>query len=243
LYTAIFPFALFYSRVYSESLFLLTTVASVYWFRTRRWEFGGLAGGLASLTRVNGILTLPALAIIAAVASGRRIRQWVRPLLALTAVASGFSLFCVYSYALTGSPIAWASAISAWNDYQPGGAPWESLIALSRQLLRRPLQFLADPNGPYDTLNGLMAAIFMTSVPFVWRRLGAAYGIHILVNLWLPLSSGEFEGLGRYCAVLFPFFIWLGSFRSQFLRDAVLMSSISLYVLCMAYFIKLHPIF
>ena len=132
-------------------------------------------------------------------------------------------------------------AIRAWN-YEPGGAPWMPLIALGRQLVRRPYEFLAfEPNGPYDTLNGLTAAIAVLSIPFVWRRFGAPYGIHILVNLWLPLSSGEFEGLGRYCAVLFPFFLWLGSFRSELFRDLVLFSSVALYVVCVSMFVTLHP--
>jgi hypothetical protein len=243
LYTAVFPFAFFYSRVYSEALFLLLTVSSTYFFRTRRWELGGLAGGLASLTRVNGVLTVVALTRIAGDAVKGKHRMWMRPALALLAVVAGLGLFCWYSFSLTGSPVAWAAAISSWN-YEPGGTPWTPLVALARQLIRRPFDFLTvEPNGPYDTLNGVTAAIFVGSVPFVWRRLGAAYGMHMLVNLWLPLSSGQFEGLGRYCAVLFPFFIWLASFDRQWLREIVLSSSIALYVLCVSYFIKLHPIF
>ena len=35
------------------------------------------------------------------------------------------------------------------------------------------------------------------------------------LNLALPLSSGVFEGVGRYCSVLFPCFIWLASLRSR----------------------------
>ena len=240
---AVFPFAFFYSRVYPESLFLLLTVSSVYFFRTRRWELGGVAGGLASLTRVNGVLTLPALAWIAARSVKGEWSGWTRPVIALAAVVAGLGLFCAYSFVLTGSPLAWAAAISSWN-YEPGGAPWTPLVALGRQLARRPFDFLtSEPNGPYDTLNGLTAALFVASIPFVWWRLGPAYGIHMSVNLWLPLSSGQFEGLGRYCAVLFPFFIWLASFKSDWLRDVTLSSSIALYVLCVSYFIKLHPMF
>src|SRR6266566_5183395 len=56
LYAAIFPFAFFFGVVYTESTFLLFTVAAFYFFRTRRWMLGGIAGGLAAATRVNGIL-------------------------------------------------------------------------------------------------------------------------------------------------------------------------------------------
>src|SRR5258708_29041668 len=63
--TAVFPFAFFFGVVYTESLFLLLTVLSFYGFRTRRWWLGGAAGALATATRVNAILMLPALAWIA----------------------------------------------------------------------------------------------------------------------------------------------------------------------------------
>ena len=59
-------------------------------------------------------------------------------------------------------------------------------------------------NGPYDALNGLTGLLFVAAVPLVWWRLGAACGLYMLANLWLPLSSGQCEGMGRYCAVLFP---------------------------------------
>lgn len=243
LYTAIFPFAFFYGRVYSESLFLLFTLLAFCAFRTRRWELGGLAGGLASCTRVNGILALPALGWVAWRHAGLTPREWVRPAAALAAVAGGLGLFCAYVYTLTGSPFAWVTAIREWN-YHPGGPPWVPLVAIARQIVRRPYEFIAlEPNGPYDTLNGVVALVMTGSIPFVWRRLGTAYGLFMVPNLWLPLSSGHLVGLGRYCALLFPFFIWLASFRSQLLRDVVVITSVALYVLCLTFFIKLYPIY
>ena len=84
------------------------------------------------------------------------------------------------------------------------------------RLVTHPYQYLAgDPLAPYDTLNGLAATLFLIAIPFVWRQFGAGYGLFMLANLWLPLSSGVFEGLGRYCAVLFPVFIWLAGVRSR----------------------------
>jgi hypothetical protein len=42
----------------------------------------------------------------------------------------------------------------------------------------------------------------------------------MLLNLWLPLSSGALEGIGRYCSGRFPCFIWLVSLRSPTLFTA-----------------------
>jgi hypothetical protein len=59
----------------------------------------------------------------------------------------------------------------------------------------------------------------------------------------LPLSSGVFEGLGRYCAVMFPCFVWLASIRSRAMSTAVLVTFAMLYTLCLALFTKVHPLF
>src|SRR5207249_4172076 len=65
LLTAIFPFAFFYGVAYSESTFLLLTVLAFYLFRRGRYLIGGVCGGMATATRVPGILMVPALAWIA----------------------------------------------------------------------------------------------------------------------------------------------------------------------------------
>ncbi len=63
--------------------------------------------------------------------------------------------------------------------------------------------------APYDTLNAVTATAALLTVPFIWRRLGRGYAAMVVLGLLLPLSSGQFEGLGRYCSVLFPLSILL----------------------------------
>src|SRR5690606_7958562 len=48
---ALFPTAFYFSAVYTESLFLLLTVSSVYCGRTERWGRAALLGALAAVTR------------------------------------------------------------------------------------------------------------------------------------------------------------------------------------------------
>ncbi len=60
-----YPFALFYSAAYTESLFLLTVVAACYHFeRDELWQ-AGLWGLIAGLTRPNGCLLSVVLALMA----------------------------------------------------------------------------------------------------------------------------------------------------------------------------------
>jgi hypothetical protein len=61
---AFFPMALFFSAVYSESLFLALAVGAFYSARLERWALAGLLGGLAAATRNTGVLLLVPLALL-----------------------------------------------------------------------------------------------------------------------------------------------------------------------------------
>ncbi len=239
---SVFPFGFFYGVIYSEALYLLLALTAFYAFATGRWAAGGAAGALVTVTRVNGILILPALALLAWFHARGDRRALVKAAAGLALVPLGLAAYSLYVWSLSGSFLEWMYAIQRWN-YHPGGAPWSSLVAVVTALLTRPYRYLtAEPMGPFDALNGSQAIIFAFAIPFVWRRLGAAYGVFMLVNLWLPLSSGSLEGLGRYCAVLFPFFIWLASVRSRMARRWVFASFAALYMLCLALFTNVHAI-
>ena len=245
LLTAIFPFAFLFGAVYTESTFLLFTLIAFHGFRTRRWALGGIAGALATATRVTGIMMWPALAWMAWRAAEPTRRDRAAAGAALVVATFGFLGYCAYIYDLTGQPLLWATALTRWGSgYHPGGAPWSAPLNLLRQLLTHPYAFLAsNPMALYDTLYGVTALLFAAMIPFVWRRFGAGYGLFMLVNLYVPLSSGAFEGLGRYCSVLFPAFIWLASIRSRFVYASLVVGFALFYTLGLALFTTVHPLF
>ena len=55
-YVSIFPTAVYFAAVYTESLFFMLTVASFYYMRERMWWVAGALGFFAALTRVEGVL-------------------------------------------------------------------------------------------------------------------------------------------------------------------------------------------
>ena len=75
-----YPFSLFYSAFYTESMFLLTLAGTFYHFRRREW-FAAAAWGLAlGLTWPNGCLISVPLAVLALQQSldGGKVNVWWR---------------------------------------------------------------------------------------------------------------------------------------------------------------------
>ena len=239
----IFPFSFFFGVAYSESTFILFALLAFYLFRTKRWILGGICGAIATATRVPGILILPALTWIAWKTAEPTKDDRLRALAGLVLAASGFTAYCAYIYSVTGNPLEWAATLQRWG-YYPGGSPWMAPVKLVQTLVTHPYQYLAgDHMAPYDTLYGITGIAFALMVPFVWMRLGAAYGLFMLLNLYLPFSSGVFEGVGRYCSVLFPAFIWLATLRSGVVATGLVVVFSLFYTLGLALFTTIHPLF
>ena len=188
-------------------------------------------------------MMLPALAWIGwQQTRGDRRQRW-SAMAAVCLAAGGLVVYSAYVYRLTGSWIEWYHSITRWQ-YDPLMHAGGVFVGLLRALITRPYTYLTQEHAaPYDLLNGGTGLMFLLATPFVWRRLGAAYGLLMLANLALPMSAGQFEGLGRYCAVLFPAFIWLATFRLPGVQTSITVIFAMMYVLCLALFVNIHPIF
>src|SRR5690242_11264931 len=126
-----YPYALFYSAVYTESLFLLLTVGAFYAMRRRHLVLAALLGFAAGLTRPNGFwLALPLLWIAAtAPSSDIGPRPWwadkrrVAAMLAALAPILGAAVFSAYLYARFGDALAWVHGQAAWGMPLLGRGP------------------------------------------------------------------------------------------------------------------------
>ncbi len=243
MYAAAFPFAYFFGMVYSESVFLLAMVLTVYALRTRKWMVAALSGAVMTATRVTGVMAVPGLALIAWRVAGADRRSQMLALAAVGGSMAGIGLYSLFNYQMSGTPFAWYDAITFWG-YRPGGNPFGGVLGLLQALVTRPYQFLATERmAPYDTLNALSALGALALLPLIVRRFNAGYALIVLAGLLLPLSSGQFEGLGRYCSVQFPIALGLASLTGEIRHHVLLAGSAVLYAIGLAMFVTVHPLF
>lgn len=243
LYLAIFPFSLFFTRVYAESLFLLTSVLAVSSAYEGHWRRAGIWGALATLTRPNGILIALPLALLAL--GGRPAAGVLATrLVALSLVPAGLAAYCAYVYALSGDPLAWLSAQEDWG-YSLGHPPWEQLLKMLGRFTKYGFYdyFFVSALAPFRLFHGVVALIFLALTPGIFKRLGVAMGSYVLVSLLVPLTGNALEGIGRYSAVLFPAFMLVASFKSARLHEAILITGSLFLALLASLFTTGHPIY
>ena len=243
LYLAVFPFSLFLTRVYADSVLLLTSVLAVSCAFDGRWWRAGLWGALATLTRPNGILIgLPL--VLLALGGRPTVPALARRFTALLPVPVALAGYCAYVYALSGNPLGWLSAQVHWG-YSLGHPPWQQLLKMIDRLVSHGVYdyFFISRMAPFRLFHGVTALIFLAITPAIFKRLGVAMGAYVLVSLLVPLSGNALEGVGRYSAVLFPAFMLVGSFKSPRVHEAILIAASLFLALFVCLFVTHYPIY
>ena len=226
LYLAVFPFAFFLQAVYSESLYLLLTLAAFVLAERSRFLAAGAVTGLALLTRPTAAALLPALALLA-----WQERERARALASLALAPLIFAAYPLYLWRAEGDAWAFLHAQRLWSRHLspagPLGGIWDGLRAgwagveqlASGSHTHRywaPVQD-ADPIR-VATLNLEMLAflvLFVALAVIAWRRFGAPYGLFAVLSLAIPLSVPSERwpllSLPRFGLTIFPLFLALAA--------------------------------
>jgi hypothetical protein len=229
-----FPSAIVLSAVYSEGLFLLLSVGSIYAARRGRWPLAGLLAALGAATRSAGILLIVPLAVLylygpradrqAILTSGWRPRYRLqRAALWIALVPAGLLAYAAYLGFAEGDVLGAFIAQTEWHrlPIPLGGIAlglWSGLEGLLELL---PGSGAADaslgqvPAGvairDLVHLGFLVLALWLTRE--CWRRLPTAYTLYAVSGLLLPLSvpatSEPLKSLPRFMMLLFPLWIAL----------------------------------
>jgi len=197
-YVAAFPASYFFSVPMTESLFLLLTVGSFYSAQRDRWWLAGILGALASATRPNGILLVPALAVLYWQHHGRRPRVNV---LGLLLVPTGLLAYAFYCWRATGNFLAFQQAQSAW-----GRQPGFFLAPMFEYVRHAPL--VAEPWN-FKLLNFSVAVLALVCTYLLARKRKWALALYTLLLVAMPLSTGTLLSFTRVTAVSFPVFFAL----------------------------------
>ena len=253
LFISAFPFAFFLGTAYTEGLYLLGTVATMYHFRRRELVKAGAWGLILGLSRPNGCLLSVPLAMMAAQASflPRTLaagdpahRSGVLPFGKMIAAAAmpgvGMVLFSTWLWTITGVPLAWMQAHKEWGrTYRSVG----TLLGDRVETIAEYGIYEYSRSQPVEVLYVLSLVLCALTLWPVIRRLGAAYGALVLITVVPPLLAGGFLSMGRITSTIFPVFVYLGWRVPARHRGEVAMACIALQAMLAAMFFTWRPVY
>lgn len=249
-FLAAYPFSVFFSAPYTESLFLLGSVAAIYHFRRGELLKASAWGLLVGLTRPNGCFLSVVLACLitehlwrarSAKVSMVRFPAYAvaRSVLAASAPGVGMLIYSAYVHHLTGAWFGWARLHEAWGRSYSGLAP---VVRAYGWLTDEGLLHVVE-GVPYDTLNSLGLIFALLMLWPVWKRLGPAFAVFVLINLVPPMLAGGVLSMGRLTSTLFPLFLALAGCAPPRLVTPLVTAFAIGQGLAAALFFTWHPLF
>jgi hypothetical protein len=235
------PLSFFFTAVYTESLFLLFSVGTIYAARQERWALAGILGALATLTRVTGILLVVPI-LIMHLPSRRRLGRHLGWVLLMPAALVGYLAF------LAARGFSWRAPFqdeAHWDRHTTGpiaGIEWAARLAIkSAGAIVRGAQPVYDPTrfGPLSPDGNavfLLLVLVIAGVVLVscLRRLPLEYGAYAAMALLMcvssPVAGQPLVSLDRYVLTIFPLWMAAGAWiaKRRLTRPAVVVGAILL---------------
>ena len=218
----LFPTSFFFAAVYTEALLLALSLSAVAAFERRRLAVGALAGVLAGLTRISGLVLAPYLALVAFRAErdagrpegarprGGRPRRGLapaglRPLLPVLLEALSATRFSSSRRSTTGAA---RRSPSSTGRRSSGGASSTTSSGAASSGRPRP-----------GRSKGSTSLLFVVLAVVLLRQRRRAEALYVFLTVAIVFASGTFESAGRYVLPAFPAFAVLAGLRRSARRD------------------------
>jgi hypothetical protein len=197
-----FPTAYYLSAPYSEALFLFAVVASVYAARTDRWVHAGLAGALATGTRVTGLALFPAL-LVGAFRRGGSDRDRLKRYAAIGLAGAGLAIYLTINLVVHDDPFHFLT-VQRSHWFQHFIPPWQSIFDAVRAL-NAGSQGSTESFIYWGRIAGFVFTLPVLAIGI--RRLQVVDTVYAWSGFVLILSASWLLSLPRYLLVLYPIFM------------------------------------
>jgi len=205
----LFPTAIFFSLIYTESLFLALIVAFFYYAQKKNWLIVAIIGFFACLTRNVGIFLWPVYLVYVLIDSHshllKRKETWYSLLIPL-----GLLSYCFYCYFVSGDFLAFINEQKGWSQWHTFLWPGKTLYNLCKIAFFEPIS----QTGLYNFLRiviiegGSFLLLLTTTIYWIIKK-HWPYATFCLLNTLLFSCIYPMTSVNRYVVVIFPVFIFL----------------------------------
>ncbi|MBI5122872.1 hypothetical protein HZA75_03360 [Candidatus Roizmanbacteria bacterium] len=242
-----FPTSFFFGAVYTEGLFFLLLISTLYFLKKERYLLVAIFAFLASLTRLVGVfLIIPIFfhLIKKSKVKSQNYNLKVKSLLILSPLL-GLGLYCFYLFKTTGDPFFFLTSQPIF------GANRSSHLIFLPQVYWRYLKIFFTANWNFQYFSSLIEFfvfnfVFIILVLDLFKNLippkaGRNYDLLALnifsfSNLILPTLTGTFSSIPRYSLFSLSFFLYLSQLKNNLIKYFILVIFLVLHILLLGYY-------
>lgn len=203
----LFPTSFFFFATYTESLFLLFVLASIYSFRKEKYVLSAVLAAGASATRLAGLGLIFFFAYEIFVSKKRHLGLRYVPIIG---TIIGTAAYMLYLYLTKNDPFYFFTVQRTEFHRAALVFPLQTVVAI-------PIKWLINRENVFaQWFTGIMFAEIVCSLIFLkllilgfFKKIRTSYLIFALFAWSLPLVTGTPSSMLRYVLVLFPGFITL----------------------------------
>ena len=245
-YLAASPPAFFCSAYYTESLFLALLLGAMYYTRRQKWLLAAALGGLASLTRYNGVFIAAYIALEGYWLNGGRflaapfswktqlalaqnwIQVWLkswRALLAAAGSALGLLAYMLYLQLNFGDALAFIHNQSGWFREVSANFLWQLYENVRSRFIFKE-SFWAGKMLDINDMQDIVAVlVFGFLLLVVIARMRPSYTIYALLVFVTPLLTGQVASMRRYVILLIPCYLLLADWGRRTWVDRLILAA------------------
>ena len=231
-YLLIFPTAIFLSAIYTESLFMALSIASVYYARRNKWWASGILGFFATLTRPQGILLFPVLIFEYFEQNKFNIKKLRFNAFWTLLIPSGLFVYMYFLKLKFGSFFLFISAQNSWGRSTSFSA--KSIYDTFSNYFYD-LFFPGTESFTYYLVKDLdlfFFLFFLVLSIIIFIKFRMSYGFYMILSLMIPLMTSSLMSINRFTLLLFPTYIYLAKIsKNQVVQYSIILIFSSLFVM------------
>jgi Gpi18-like mannosyltransferase len=232
MYLLLYPSAFFFLAGYSESLFLMLLVSSIYFSRKSNWLLAGVLGGLAVSSRFVGVLII--LPLLYEYLDQRKFkwREIKVDILYLMLVFLGLGIYMLYLNKSFGNPTMFVDIENSYGKHMT--------LNIFSVFIKNFMDFFKNPFAVQyiQHLHEYIAALlFFVSAIVSYFKLRKSYFIYAISYMLLILLMGNIGSFNRFVLLAFPVFIlWAKLIKNEFAHQLLIFILASFLIVFTAFF-------
>lgn len=249
LFILAFPTAFFFGAVYTEGLFFLLCVSSLYFLVSKRYALAMIVASLASLTRLIGVFLI--IPFVFHFISINRLSDWKKTIPELRAhffllisPLGGFLTYCGYLWATVQDPLFFFHAQPVF------GANRSTHLITLPQVYFRYIKIFITAAHDFQWFVSLFEVVtftfvfvvllfaFASSLKINGKKTALGIAIFSLINIILPTLTGTFSSIPRYVLFSLSLFFVLAHTGAAWKKYVLIFIFITLQIVLLALFIQ-----